>query len=90
MITLAEAKLHLRVDHSEDEAAIADMIEAAVQHLASIGVDATQDPFPAPLKQAALMLISHFYAASVTIDAQIAPLPGSFYRLVAPYREIAL
>lgn len=90
MITLAEAKLHVRVDHDEDDAALVDMIEAAVQHLASVGVDMTQEPAPAPLKQAALMLIVHFYESRWLDAREGVPMSPVFLRLIAPYREIVL
>lgn len=90
MITLPEAKLHLRVDSDHEDSVIADMIEAAVQHLASVGIDTAQDPVPAPLKQAALMLIAHFYGSRGLVESEGARLSPAFFRLIAPYREIAL
>lgn len=89
MISLAEAKLHLRVDHDAEDLAIQGMIDAAVQHLTSIGVDTTTEPTPAPLRQAALMAVADFYETRglVASDARLSP---AFWRLVAPYRGIEL
>lgn len=89
MPTLAEAKQHLRVDGDGEDAIIGDMIEAAVDHLASIGCDMQADPVPAALTQAALMLVSHFYETR-GLDAEGVRLSPVFMRLVAPYREVAL
>ena len=90
MITLIEAKLHLRVDTDEDDFGIHDMIEASKQHLTSIGCDLNADPMPAPLKQAALMLIADFYENRGLTWGSEAKYSPVFLRLVAPYREVAL
>lgn len=90
MIDLTEAKMHLRVDGDFEDAAIAGMIEAAILHLASIGCDTETAPVPAPLKQAALMLVTHFYQTRGMVDAEGARISPVFFRLVAPFREIAL
>ncbi|WP_118133715.1 head-tail connector protein [Oceanicella sp. SM1341] len=90
MITLIEAKQYIRMDFADDDAEIADMIEAAVQHLASIGVDVTTEPVPAPLKQAGLMLVSHFYEGRGVMNDEASRLSPAFFRLIAPYREIML
>ncbi|MFV0303064.1 MAG: head-tail connector protein [Paracoccus sp. (in: a-proteobacteria)] len=89
MITLAEAKMHLRVDHDDTDAEIAGMIEAAEEYLASIGCDVTE-PAPAPLKQAALILITNLFQTKGLVDENPPMLSGTFMRLVAPYREIEL
>lgn len=90
MLTLTEAKLHLRVDFDDADFEIQQMIDGAVQHLASIGCDFTTEPVPAPLKQAALMLVSHLYDSRGLVETEGPKLSPVFYRLVAPYREIAL
>lgn len=90
MITLTEAKLHLRVDFDDADFEIQQMIDGAVQHLASIGCDMTANPLPEPLKQAALLLITNLHQSKGLIDENPPKLSGTFIRLVAPYREIAL
>lgn len=90
MITLTEAKLYLRFDSDELDDEIAGLIEAAVQHIASVGVDVTADPTPAPVKQAALMMISFLHENHITVEGDQPQLSPVFYRLLAPYREIAL
>lgn len=88
MIGLTEAKQHLRVDADDDDAQIAVMIEAAVQHLASIGCNVEADPVPAPLKHAALMLVGYLFDnGAIETDGRLSPV---FMRLVAPFREIEL
>lgn len=94
MITLPEAKqyLHITPGDADDDAALSGMIEAAVQHLASIGVvvDPDAGPIPAPLKQAALMLVAHFFNGVGVAGEEPPAFPITFFRLVAPYREIEL
>lgn len=90
MLTLTEAKLHLRVDFADTDLEIQQMIDGAVQHLTSIGCDTTTAPVPAPLKQVALMLISHLYDSCGLVESEGPKLSPVFYRLVAPYWEIAL
>lgn len=89
MITLDEAKAYLRVDWDREDEVISAMVAAAVQHLASIGCDVETEPAPAPLKQAALMLVGHSYD-NRGVDTDGTRLSPVFMRLVAPYREIEL
>ncbi|SEN29436.1 Phage gp6-like head-tail connector protein [Gemmobacter aquatilis] len=92
LILLDEAKRHLRIDSDDDLLAVEGMVEAALEYLASIGVsldyDLFENPMPAPLKQAALMLVARFYGRRGE-DEPIG-LDPVIDRLIAPYREIAL
>lgn len=91
MITLIEAREYLRIGPNTDDfdSEVAGMIEAATQYLASIGCDVEAEPVPAPLKQAALMLIGYFFD-NKGLDDKDTRLSPVFMRLVAPYREIEL
>ena len=91
MLTLAEARAHLAFTDdigAADDPMIERLIAAAVQHLASIGVDMSADPLPAPLHHAALMLVARLYENRGEADAP--SLDPVINRLVAPFREIAL
>jgi uncharacterized phage protein (predicted DNA packaging) len=92
MVSLGEAKQHLRAQHDEDNAEILNMIDAASDHLRSIDVDVSVDPLPPALHHAILMLVAHFYEnrEAVVVDggAQVVPLGVS--RLIAPYRSHTL
>lgn len=79
MITLAATKQHLRVDHPDDDARIAGFIIAAEAYLGAIGIAMTT-PRPAPIDQAVLIVVAHFYdngtgfeGIGKTVDALIAP-----------------
>ena len=91
MVTLEEAKAHLRVDFDDDNSAIEKMLESAVDHLSSIDVDMTADPLPPALNQAVLLLVGHFYMnREATTAEQIRFTPLGVDRLIAPYRGISL
>ena len=91
MVTLAEAKKHLRVDFDEDDDAIQKTIEAAVDHLSSIDVDMDADPLPPALHHAVLLLVGHFYLnREATNEEQLRFTPIGVDRLIAPYREMSL
>ena len=88
MVTLATARLHLRVDGSEEDGLIEGMIAAASDHLASIGVDMTADPLPAAVDHAVLIAVGHLYRCRGDDDAPA--MPAAVDRLAAPYREVSL
>ena len=88
MVTLEEAKAHVRVRHDDEDGRIEAMIDAAGDHLSSIGVDLTAAPLPPAVRHAILLLVAHFFDHA---DAPDAPaVPAAVDRLVAPYREVAL
>ena len=88
MVTLADAKLHLRVDGPEEDGLIEGMIAAASDHLASIGVDMVTEPLPPAVEQAMLIAVGHFYRSRGDDDAPA--MPAAVDRLAAPYREVCL
>ncbi|OWJ78548.1 head-tail connector protein [Haematobacter genomosp. 1] len=91
MISLDEAKLHLRITEDDLNAEIVQMIAAATDHLASIGITSSCDPVPPAVKRAALLLVDHFFQWSGRMgDDTAPPFPPVINRLIAPYREIAL
>lgn len=85
------AKQYLRIDHSEEDALIMLLIEAACQYVANyIGRSLDDlDPFPADLKIAILKLVAfHFEVRNVAtfgISTQIAP--QTITQTLDSYRE---
>lgn len=89
MINLAEAKLHLRVDHSEEDAAIQQMMEAAeVSVMDYLNLDTL--PEAPPVAAAMLMLIGALYETRESVTDKPVSESVLFTRLLAPYRKLAL
>ncbi|MCX5513730.1 DNA-packaging protein [Kaistia algarum] len=97
IVTLEEAKQHLRVDFDDDDDLITAKIEAAGNQLERMlgyavadtfgGVD--QDPVPPALKEAVLQLVTTWFEnrATVAMDVSLAEMPISFQAIVCEYRE---
>lgn len=89
MINLAEAKFHLRVDHSEEDAAIQQMMEAAeVSVMDYLNLDTL--PEAPPVAAAMLMLIGALYETRESVTDKPVSESVLFTRLLAPYRKLAL
>lgn len=89
MVTLAEAKEHLRIMETDWDEMLSRLINAATDHLQSIDVDVSADPLPPALHHAILMLVAHFFEnAEAVSDVQTFVTPLGVTRLIAPYRSI--
>lgn len=89
MITLSEAKLHLRVDHDSEDVAITAMIEASTAAAVDyLGVEL--DPMPAPVKAAILLQVADLYENRERQSDR--PFHGNptYFMLLNPYREMAM
>ena len=91
MLTLQDAKEHLRVDDCCEDMLIARLIDAAT---ASVGdyINATEpldDTAPAPVKAAALLLVGDLYANRETLSERPLSENRLYERLLAPYRKYA-
>lgn len=96
-ITIAEAKDHLRVDFTNDDAYISSLIEL-VEELVSmeIGEDLIDMEegglLPLGLKHAMLLMIGHFYANReiAIIGVGVNEIPFGFKHLIAPYKNFTI
>ena len=94
MPTLEQAKAHLRVDHTHEDALIQSMIQAATYSVADYLDMAHEDMEllapPAPVEAAILLRVADLYENR---EAQTdRPLHGNktFERLLQPYRVMSL
>ena len=82
-VSLQEAKTYLRIDGEEEDSLLATLISAARQHCGNYLNASLPTETPPPVKQALLILISHFYE-----QRSGETIPPVVYALLAPYRNI--
>ncbi len=85
LLTLAEAKLHCRVDDSTEDALISSLIDAAEKTIL-LYLNTEELPDEAPVHAAALMLVGALYENRESVTDR--PLSDNhlYARLLAPYR----
>ena len=96
-VTLEQAKAHLRVLHSHDDAYITTLISIAAQHMLDYTDRADDDPLfwsgselKAPIMAAMLLLIGDMYAnREAQTAAELKPNPA-FERLLWSYRRLGV
>ena len=94
MPTLDQAKAHLRVEHTDEDALIQSMIQAATYSVADYLDMAHEDMEllapPAPVEAAILLRVADLFENREAVTDR--PLADNqlFIRLLAPYRKLAL
>jgi uncharacterized phage protein (predicted DNA packaging) len=93
IITLTEAKDHLRVQESDEDALISLYIEAAEAEIKNYInrdipiVSGTSSKLPAPIKAAALLLVSDLFENRDGAADKIMNENPAIKRLLYPYRD---
>lgn len=89
ILTLEDAKLALRIDHAHEDVLIQGYIDAADAWVSRV-TGKSFDPAPADVKQAARMLVAHWYdnreAAS---EKAMQAVPFGVRALIANHRSFA-
>ena len=89
MLTLPETKLHLRVDHSEEDALIEALMTTATAACADYLNMLPSElvvAVPAPIKSAALLLIGTLYEQRESVGERPYNRNPTFEALLNPYR----
>ena len=90
MLTLPETKLHLRVDHSDEDALIEALMTTATAACADyLNMDAADlvVAAPAPVKSAALLMVAGLYENREDVSDRQLYRNDTYYRLLNPYRQ---
>ena len=82
MLTLDYVREFLRIDHNEEDGYISVLLLLAKELCENYLRTSLPTPVPEPVKQAQLLVISHFYERR---DGT--PLPEAVYRLLDNYRK---
>ena len=92
MLTLPETKLHLRVDHSDEDALIEALMATATAACAdflNMPAAALVVAVPAPVKSAALLLVGNLYENRESMGDRPYSKNPTFEALLNPYRAHA-
>jgi hypothetical protein len=91
MISLEEAKTHIRVIGTDDDAEITAMIATATAHVENYLETAyTAETAPAPVKSAALLLVGDLYENREAQSDRPLIENRTFAQLLNPYRMTAV
>ena len=89
-VTLEEAKLHMRVDHDEEDGYIMGLVAAAETHVSNFLGDGLPEPMPAPIKAAVLLLVGDLYEHRERQGDRTLTEGTAYSMLLAPYRSMAV
>ena len=98
IVTLEEAKTHLRVQHDEEDALTTGLIEQAqtaaedfcrVSFEPYVDDDGCEADVPGPVKLAVLLMVGYFYEHREAEDgAGFRTMRRAFMTLLYPYRDL--
>ena len=89
IVTVEEAKTHLRIESDEENAFIASLIAQAQAVAEDFCRVAFTSPAPEPVRLAVLLMVAHYYENRDTPERQIyVTLRMAFENLLYPYRDV--
>ena len=89
MLTLEEVKRHCRIDHNDEDALLLALIDTAIAACAdylNMDADDLVVAVPAPVKSAALLLVSALYENRESMGERPFHKNPAFEALLNPYR----
>lgn len=92
MLTIAETKLYLRIDHTEEDGLIAALMQTATAAAAdylNMPLDQMTTTVPSPIKSAALLLVADLYENREAQTERQLYRNTTYERLLNPYRAMA-
>lgn len=92
LLTLAEAKLHCRIDHDDEDTLLTALIATATAATGDYlnATTALDDTAAAPIKSAALLMVADLYENREAQTERPLYRNSTFERLLNPYRTVEL
>ena len=91
VVTVAEAKAHLRVQHDAEDAYLLALIlqaQAAAEDYCRVSFMIDYNTVPQPVRLAVLLMVSHYYENRDNADKQVyITMRAAFENLLYPYRD---
>ena len=88
VVTVAEVKAHLRIDHDEEDGHIETLIAQAQAVAEDYCRTRFEDTAPEPVRLAVLLMVSHYFENRDSPDKQsYTTMRMAFENLLYPYRE---
>jgi uncharacterized phage protein (predicted DNA packaging) len=89
VVTLEEAKAHLRVDTADDDTLITGLIGAATGYVEAALSRPLTDTEPQAIKVGINMLVAHWYINTEAVTpVSMSVMPLGVHELLAPYRVV--
>ena len=87
LLTLADVKLHCRIDHDDEDSLLGALIATATTAVADyMNVTSVDDTAAAPVKSAALLLVGTLYEHRESQGERLFYKNPAFEALLNPYR----
>ena len=89
VVTVDEARAHLRIDHDEEDAYLVGLIAKAQAVAEDYCRVSFSDQAPEPVRLAVLLMVSHYYENRDNSDKQVyVTMRIAFENLLYPYRDV--